>query len=370
MKIKQLYLLFTFLIFGANIQADDFREIKDLTENCYFNNNNEALPYVKGNGLNPDAIHFYLELHRYKGDLIQIKHAHPFAIFIEGELKKYVENGSEVIWNIDSLTNTIKKDRVLITVFSKLKDYDDIKIAVVKKILLGANTNEIYEIESKINNDRSVFLIIMLLLLIYLTILLNTNHKSFIDFYSFSLILIGRVKDESIYKSKLFSQENLLIYLFHSFVLSFLVITVAYFSKGFFSMNILYFNSVLLNWILFGFLTLLFFLFKYLFIKYLGVLFDLSNAANYYYYEFMRISMTFFLFLFILSAVFLVGFPFKTVFFINTCLYLTITFVILRFVILFARIGKMATFKKIHLFSYLCTTESIPILIGVKYLIF
>ncbi len=370
MNIKGVLLGIYFTLLAGFAHSADFIEVADLTADCYFNKEGKSLPYIKNNGINPDAIHFYLDLKRYQGNYLEIKHSFPFALFIEGELKEFTKDKTDVRWKIDSLSQSLHKGRVLITIFSSQKSYDNLRVSIVKDRIVGIKANDFYSIEKKNGIERNVFLVIVLLLTVFLSILINTNQKAFADFYSIDLLLVGRIKDESIFKSKLFSQENLLIYLFHSALLSFLLLVLIHFSNGIIDRDLLLLNSKFFSWFLNSFLILGFFIAKYLFVRYLGILFDLGQAANYYFYEFMRISMFFFLLIFILISLCIISFPSLADGLINVCIYAIIIFLVFRFIILFNRIGSMASFKKFHLFSYLCTTESIPIIIGIKYLIF
>ena len=370
MNIRVILLGIYLTLLAGFAKSADFIEVADLTADCYFNKEGQSLPYIKNNGINPDAIHFYLDLKRYQGNYLFIKHAFPFALFIEGELKEFTKDKTDLRWKIDSLSQSLNKEKVLITIFSSQKNYDNLKVSIVKERIVGMKANDFYTIEEKTGIERNAFLFILLLLTVFLAIVVNTNQKAFSDFYSFDLLLVGRVKDESIFKSKLFSQENLLIYLFHSSMLSFLLLVLIHFSNGIIDKDLLLLKSKFFNWLINSFLIFGFFIAKYLFVRYLGILFDLGHAANYYFYEFMRISMLFFLVIFVLTSLCIISFPFFTLELINGSIYAIIIFLVLRFVILFNRIGSIASFKKIHLFSYLCTTESIPIIIGIKYLIF
>jgi len=184
------------------------------------------------------------------------------------------------------------------------------------------------------------------------------------------LMVIGRVKDDSIFKLKLFSPGNLSLFLFHSGVLAFLILLIDQYGFVSFVDKLTFSDSKIINWLFLTLIIQLSFFLKYLLIRYIGLLFDIGSVSNYYFYEYMRISMVFFIFVLIITSLSVITVPYLVQGLSNLIIYATIVFMLARFLMLFTRIGKQATFKNVHLFSYLCTTELVPIIIGVKYLIF
>ncbi|GEM_PF-2566761 len=368
--MKRTLFLVTFIFVVTASYAERIINIYDLEDTWYFNQGDLSLPYVKGNGLNPEAIHFSFDFNRFSGKKIDISHEYPFSVFIEGQLIFASEAKQGVFWDVDSLKDVFSNENVLVTIFSKNKSYDLLKTTIVKESLISNSPNEILQNTLKTNHNLSDFLFILIILLVIFTILLNSNRNAFNDFYSLDLILSGRVKDESIYRLKLFSQGNMILFLFHSGIISFFVLLITRFAFRSYAAQVEIFHSTILNWSTLTFLVLFAFLIKYVFIKYIGMLFDLGSAVNYYFYEYMRMSMMFFIVVLGITSITIISLPYLSENILSLLVKITIIFMFTRFIILFIRIGKHATFKKVHLFSYLCTTEMIPIIIGLKYLIF
>lgn len=367
MKQGFIWLGLFLLLFRFSAQAEDFERIEDLSLNWYYNEGSISLPYVKGNNIDAPAIHFELNLARYPENYLTIKHIYPGLVFVNGKVFKVSEGRINLRLPVDSLLDIYPEGKILITCFSEKGDYDKLATHISATAFTFKNAAGGNNLIVKRKYERSDLIVILLLILSFFAIALNRNKKSFQDFYSLEETLAGRIKDDSVYKLKLFSQNNLVIFLFHASILAFLVMLLARYSDARYSFEKYFFQSEFLTWTLLSVLVFIVFFFKYLIIKYIGELFDLGNSANYYFYEFMRLSMAFFLVLFVLAAVVVISYPHKADNMAQIGINITFFFMVIRLVFLFFRIGKVSGFKNVHLFSYLCTTETLPIIVGMRY---
>lgn len=347
--------------------GDDFEPVADLSSQWFFNDNETSLPYVKGNNTDPVAIHFKLNLARYAGNYLIISHPHPTVLFVDGKIFSFAERQGNFRLPVDSLYRVLNREQVLVTVFSEMREYDQLSTTISAETFFFESQGMKMAPEPRVTFERSDLFIILLLLAVFYALTLNTNRKSMQDFYSVEQALSGRIKDDSVYRLKLFAQNNLLIFLFHASVISFLMVVLTRYSDFHFTFEKYLADSDFVNWLLLSVIIFFAFFLKYILIKYLGELFDLGSSANYYFYEFMRLSMNFFMALLIVASIVLIGFPYLAGGMIRMGLTVTFVFMFVRLIFIFMRIARMSGFKNVHLFSYLCTTETLPIIIGIKY---
>jgi len=119
--------------------------------------------------------------------------------------------------------------------------------------------------------------------------------------------------------------------------------------------------------LIFAFFALL--LGKYLLIQAVGSVFKLSGVTHVHFYEYLLFSRVFYtVVVFLQFALFLVA-PVWVSVIAEVVIWIVLLFNIVRIVIINSVLSRLTSAKNLYLFSYLCTTELIPLLIGIKILI-
>ena len=178
---------------------------------------------------------------------------------------------------------------------------------------------------------------------------------------------MGRVRDESIFRVRLFNWPNVQIYLFHAFLLSFLIVSFEKYNEFDFHLPVTVIENLLFKWVIASFTIFILLIFKFIIVKYIGALFDLKSSANYYFFEYLRMSVLFFSLVFLFSILFMLKWPLVLGDFSTFVFRVFGFFLLIRFIVLFIRIGRQTSFKNLHLFSYLCATEILPVVVGLRY---
>jgi hypothetical protein len=108
---------------------------------------------------------------------------------------------------------------------------------------------------------------------------------------------------------------------------------------------------------------------KYLLIQAVGSVFKLSGVTHVHFYEYLLFSRVFYtLVVFLQFALFLVA-PVWVSVVAEVIIWVVLLFNIVRIVVINSVLSRLTSAKNLYLFSYLCTTELIPLLIGIKILI-
>jgi hypothetical protein len=174
--------------------------------------------------------------------------------------------------------------------------------------------------------------------------------------------------------NKPLSGSSLLFVLAHSFLLSLFYITVQQSSDKLFA-NVLVVDATDQFWpiaqyffIMSGLIFALL-LGKYLLIQAVGSVFKLSGVTHVHFYEYLLFSRVFYtIVVFLQFALFLVA-PVWVSVLAEVIIWVVLLFNIVRIIIINSVLSRLTSAKNLYLFSYLCTTELIPLLIGIKILI-
>ena len=125
-------------------------------------------------------------------------------------------------------------------------------------------------------------------------------------------------------------------------------------------------KSSIISWLVFALLVFATIGLKYILIRTLCSLLNFEKIAQIHFFDFIRLSMIFASFtLIVLTIIFFIRFDYQLMPF-TIVLYAFIAFLIVRMGIVLLKLIAGSTFRKVHLISYLCTTEILPLLIGIR----
>jgi hypothetical protein len=96
-------------------------------------------------------------------------------------------------------------------------------------------------------------------------------------------------------------------------------------------------------------------------------LFGNSKIPAFYIKEMLNINLFFVMILFFGSILIFLFKGAIPAFWLTTAIYAMLFFYVIRFLLLYFKILKLSSFTNLYLFSYFCTTEIFPFLIGLKY---
>lgn len=243
-------------------------------------------------------------------------------------------------------------------------------------IKLQANSKK--ENDTIVNKYRGTFnynaFIIFLLLIGLIYGWLRTTYTSdFRSLFSLSNLLRHSALEEGFLAKPISSWSSVIFVI--AFALSFALIIVAIHTN---IQNIVIFNRLfsvseadITSKILFyTILIFSFILFKYLFLTLMGYIFDLTALVSLQYREFFRTLLFLGMFLPVIMVLYLAlntTMP-QTVLLIST---LAVTGMLIITVLrIFYTLNKKVSLRNLHLFSYICATEIIPLIILLKLIVF
>jgi hypothetical protein len=356
----------------GNTQSTEHETIKDLSEDWlyYHENEDEYLPLIQDMD-KVAAVHFHLPLPEYQDYHLYLQLVPESSIWINQKLIR-IASSSIITWPIDSLINLYGSKNIFISIYKPASRKQNLASYIIyEKGIEATLSADIvnFELRKTQNTYRDFFILGLIIILIIYTILLNVHARSFKTFYDISHTLSLNIREEYTFKGRAFNTTNIAIILGHCFLIAYLVMVIIGFQESNQPLDFKSLNGAIWQWIIFSAIAFLIFLVKYWIINLIGGLFDLREIINRHYLEYLRMSKIFFAFLFVVLCIIYLGFEVDIgknhQIFIN----FAIAFLIIRVLLLFFKFMRSSSFKNFYLFAYLCSTEFLPLIIGLKFIL-
>ena len=339
------------------------------------------VPYFRRRyGVQP-TVSLILDLKKYRqyGLLLQVPQ--PTHVFVQSRLSRTLPASGALVLDIDSLQRQYKVSSVLLTLYRPGGHSDLPSAQIVYATQPVAKAAPVASTERKTTQPKLrtasgfqdfVTLAVILLLVIY-TFLLHYHPKAFQRNFSFQSIVALDLRGDATFLAKPLNQVNLLFIATHSMLLSLFYMIGQRYSGSFF-VNLLPFESsdafsgLCVYFMAFTAVVFVLLVAKYLFIYAMGVVFDMDNTASPHYYEYMIFSRLFFLAAVLVQFILIVSYPQWLLWLMPLVLASMVLLNIVRILTIGSVLNKLTAFRNLYLFSYLCATELIPLLVGAKLL--
>ncbi|MBS1681452.1 MAG: DUF4271 domain-containing protein [Bacteroidetes bacterium] len=313
--------------------------------------------FEKFDGQPVETIHFGLNLEKRSG-WVQIQGKNIFYVFINSDLVAF---GKAFTLNIDSLYKIFQKN-ILVSLYQKNR----VKNISVKLLELKPKNPFANPIRQS-NAFNNFILLATLILIVFFTALLRTNPQLTLDYMNVGKIFSVRDHDESQITLRIVSSVNLLFYSFTGLLTSLALLIAKKFSDQGLSEFILptsgSVGGYVLLWILLALAIVALLMAKWLIARVVAVLFACRDIAGFQFFHFVRVQL---FMLFLIGGISIVCYSLSVS--VNYYFFLKIScaILVLGAVLLYAKIMNKAQFSSFHLFSYLCATEFIPLIVLIK----
>lgn len=301
--------------------------------------------------------YFFLDTKRYIDYFLAISGHGAGSVFIDGQLVFQPESRRfNQIWSIDSLAKKYSTDSVLISISGINNTTAQVIQGESSKFKSVIETELLFNKRVENRSDKNLWVILLLLLGLIMGVYRMKYPKSFASLFSASEIFRLRPRENFFYELKIMQAPNLVHYV------SFAILLTLFISKNWDSLELR--DSLSINYLivlLFVFLfALIYHLFKFVIVSFFARLFGLSTFTKVHYIESIRLSLV------ILSLAVLSSFiPGENLIFLEPKTLLMSLFVI-SIGLIFTKLLNKTLDKKLYLFSYICSTEIIPLLFIIK----
>ncbi|MEM7550659.1 MAG: DUF4271 domain-containing protein [Bacteroidota bacterium] len=283
--------------------------------------------------------------------------------FIGEDLIIRPETDTTLRLDIDSLfVKELVKDSLFSTFYDKNRDWSTLETVILSKNESFhdniKNTNDELILSRKERNDQNFFIISTSIILLLLGIFKLLNPKEFFYYFNVPAIIDFRPKIDPDLEGGLFSKSSF----FFLIILSLTISTTLLFAKGDLVVlpGFLTVRNIYLTWISVAGSVLIILLIKMVIISFMCRLFSINKMGNLYMLEYIKLStLVYFPTAVILFLVFFSALELS----MASIFKVYLAFIVIRTIILFLKTKSTTTFTNLHLFSYLCTVDFIPMLI-------
>lgn len=346
----------------------------------YSNQYKNYVPFSRGVNEAELSVSLLLDTRRYRRYELLLSSARENYLFVEGALQTKLAPDEWLVLDVDSLRQVYRKDQILLTLYGSSGIEN--KTAMIGHARHQPNAlNEVpFAARTPIINikplaaspfrDFSVLVMLVLLVLTLFTYTVTpTLYRRFVSPADF--VDLGERNDFYQFNrpySPLVVQTALAV----SIAMAYILLFLSHFGVEPFYYSSLLSESESLARLLFDLakFTILFmvlFFMKYLLMSMVGGVLNLGRAISTHYIKALQIS---YLFYGLCMLLFFGVFMQMPVWFETAKSYIVYGFVAyyaVRFVILYVFNNYSGRFTNLYLFAYLCVTEIIPLIIGVKF---
>ncbi|MEO1055016.1 MAG: DUF4271 domain-containing protein [Bacteroidota bacterium] len=330
---------------------------------------NSYVPYIGGRLKNGGSIGFLLSQSAV-GKYLLISADEQVSIFVDNSLIATQKQSQYQYFNLDSLRRALDlKGRLFFVLYA-----DKLASANLKTLLVDKSLTNLSDISGKvpaqterIEASLTNFLILgAVVLLSFFAVLLNFFPKILSEYYQLDRAIALRDREENIFRGRVFNKINILIFGFHSLAIAYFVIAISNLSDLDIT-QLTYYNlsTTFLVWIELSLAILVAIMLKFFLLKNFTDLYNMIDFRPVHFFNFLRISMAIFILLIILLllAYFVIEAFGKTIY--NGLIIMTFSLMLFRVLILFFKLMNFSSYRKFHLFSYLCATEIAPLAVTI-----
>ncbi len=378
MKLYFVLIFILFHIFSLNLLAQEklmpknYALISDLKDEMqiYDAQYDSYIPYLVNRHANPKIISFWIDTEKYQGYDILLYVPKNVSFFFHQKLSFQTKKEDWLRFNIDSLAQKTNQKKIFCSVYDPQKRLPLPFCAIVINFSTNISSNKIdlkrnsLERPTRPYEYKNFIVIMMLFLLAIYTFLWNLYPKSMKSYFSFRNSLSSLAKKDMNLINKSLNGNNLLLILAHALLLAY--IYAMYKLKlqtgdNFFQMLAIYFQTL-------GLIIFLIII-KYVTINFSGVLLNTEKLViNTHFFEYCRWSMLFYTLISFIPIYIWLAQSHLLEPFMQFFSYFVLIFHIFQGIIVSSYIFRLVEYKNLYLFYYLCTTEIVPLLIGVKLL--
>jgi hypothetical protein len=363
---------FTFTLFLAFVLCntvsgqEKFTVKKDLADQWHFYTNNNYSILSQNEYSKLKSIHFNIETNQFPNDRLLIRSAKSFFVFINGKLIR--SHTGYLLLPLDSVATANYSTSLMVTIFQ-----DDINSKDLRtQIISYQDTERQILSEPKPQSYFKDFVIMAgLSLIIFFVVMLRLHPKLAADYFSVTRILSLREAEDNQSHARFAISSNVLFYIFSSLLLGLCLIILLYHLPEEYLLPLTFraasFGGVLVQWLKLSTIILVILFSKILLIFSLSNLFGMRGIAGIHFFNWVRLlliisgSLSTILFVYFISR----GH--------DAQVYVVMLSVIVAalvgwIVIVFLKLNNRVEHSMFHLFSYICATEVIPLLLTIKVL--
>ncbi len=368
-----LLIIFTFRLLAGEVPQgvkENFQIIKNLEEDWLkADENNRYVPFIGKDHYKTPAIGIMLNLTRYSGNSLLCCVPQESSVLIEQQIIGYSDKEKCIRLDIDSLQQVYQKEQIFVSVYQADHSFDRLHFLVV------SNNSEVKTVLQNTSHKRTgssvrdFFIIGLLVLLASYAFQLNQFPKTFKNLYNFRKVFAFKIREEPV-KIRLLNEAHIVFLLHHCLLIAYLLI-LSISTNSMIDLSLVVdqpqaFSEFIITWLKLSLFVFMVIWLKYMVVMMFGALFGLKNLKYIHVFDFMRMSLIFWSVIFTCIVLIFSMLSINNSLYLNLLIYIFIAFATVRIVILYYRLFTGSIFRNVYLFSYICTSEIIPLLVGLE----
>jgi len=347
--------------------AQEFLAEEDLHLDWIFYDTDDAkpLPFLANRSASPYAIHLTCELNRGKAAFLKVTIPSSSSVLIENKFMEFIPEGRSRYWSLDSLKQIYKTDIITFTLYRGQHFQEPVEATIGYKFSrpqAGQTINPM--VLRRVDKKSDYFKILLLLVFGFFVVLQAVFPAELLEFYSMNSITSYRMNDTLLNRFRSITKIQVLIIVFEAALLSALMLIVLqYYKNPLGSAFLLPWNPIF-GWLVLFFITFVSLWLKYIVILFFSMLFNVFERANLYFIEYNRITLLFYSIIFMIIAYAFINYQQRLISGMSAVVF---AFYFVRMAILYFKLHNIVSINNLHLFSYLCATELVPIVIGLNF---
>jgi hypothetical protein len=317
-----------------------------------------------------NATTIYFGLNEYKpGDTLRVRSNHAFAVFINGKATS-LQKAGKIEWSVDSLTHAFHTMNLFVGIHQKKIHRADLSTQIVNASRTRNSSGPDESLLLKPSTYFMDFVLVGSLIIIgMLVFVIRLNGKLAADYFSVTGIFSLRESEDSQLHGRITSSSNILFYSYCSLIISFYLMIIFHFVPAYFrsawGFQATSFPMALVQWLkLSGFLLVIFFV-KIILIYLFSRLFALHETFGIHVFNWIRLMLIFFgTFLIILIIYHITRGQDKEIY--SIFMWAIAWIFGIWIIVVFPKVMRRTNYSLFHIFSYICATEIIPLLISIK----
>lgn len=317
--------------------------------------NDHAAPDLK-------TVYFSINGAAFKGQYLSISAPEEWSLFVD---RKLILSASKQLLSIDSLAR-LYPNGLFFGVYSAT-GVTRLKTAIVS-LLAPAGLQTTNDLRRPVF-FRDYGILASSILLIFFLVLFRTNPQLTLDYFSFAKIFSVQERNENLLASRITSSANLLFYVFCALLTGFLLSAVFYSASAYFPASrfvmIQSFSEAFGVWVKLSLFILLLLAAKLVIVLFFSSLFNFRETVSFQFFNFLRFVLFTSVVMALLSLAYFM-FKGEQGIFYERLIVLALLLMSAGSVMVLIKLLARAPFSFFHLFSYLCASEIIPLVIIIK----
>jgi hypothetical protein len=362
--LRLFTIIFLFLSQAVQAQYADSLRIVDLRNDWKVYRDQLLVPY-SAQSHSSEVIYLAVDPGRYPpNSRLRFSSSQPLSIYLNYKLLRH--HSSLIVLKLDSL-NARVPGQWLFSIYQS----DGFSWLKTEVVTVNGDSAKIDVTPRPPNYYLDFAIIAAIILLIYFVALMHTNTRLTFDYFNFVRLFSIQEREDSLLNSRISSSANILYYVFSSLAIGYALLTIFHFGKDHIplaeSFVIDSLGSAFWQWFKLSFYVLGALLLRLIILSTFGSLFNFREVIAIQFYNSIRLGF----FVSGLSLLSCLSFFMLSVHSpgpYGSLLGMIVLLLIFWVLLIGLKLLRRSAFRFFHLFSYLCASELIPIVILVKVL--